>query len=287
MQKKITRNSAINLASLELCGDSGVLGPKAIQSDVEVLESQDVFTAFEWIRARNLRPVVTMLDPWYNKGVGGVIPDSEYDSFINALVEHACAISRHVYLWGFPEILGPFVRRVPSSHRLVAWLTWYYKNNPSVIRGWRSAQMACLHIAEPEAPLYPQHFLNAAQKQKLADGKLRYMPGPASVIESPLNIGFVGRKEQTGHPAQKPLSVYDKLIRMVTIDGDLIFDPMCGSGTSGVVAKIRNRRAILNDMNPEYVEMARRRLANDLGGLDKKLDLQMNNRESASTLALV
>jgi DNA modification methylase len=47
-----------------------------------------------------------------------------------------------------------------------------------------------------------------------------------------LLIGFVGKNEQTGHPAQKPVAVYDKLIRMVTVADDLIFDPMCGSGTT-------------------------------------------------------
>ena len=282
MQRKMTRNSAFSLTSRKLNGHDVALGAEMIEvGNFHILEAQDVFAAFDWVENRRLQPTVTMLDPWYNKGVGGVISDNEYDCFIVALLERACAISRHVYLWGFPEILGPFVRRLPKSHRLVAWLTWYYKNNPSVIRGWRSAQMACLHISEPDAPLYPQHFLNAAQKKKLVDGKLRYMPGPASVIESPLNIGFVGRKEQTGHPAQKPLSVYDKLLRMVTVEGDLIFDPMCGAGTSGVVAKIRNRRAILNDINPDYVEIARQQLAKDLHGLDRKLDLQINNRESS------
>ena len=259
----------------------------ALDDAVEVLEPQDVFSAIAHVRARGIRPTVTMLDPWYNKGVGGVIPDAEYDAFIVRLLEEACAISQHVYLWGFPEILGPYVRQIPKGHQLVAWLTWYYKNNPSVIRGWRSAQMTCLHIAKPDAPLYPQHFLNSLQKQKLADKKLRYMPGPTSVIEGPLNIGFVGRKEQTGHPAQKPLSVYDKLIRMVTKEDDMVFDPMCGAGTSGVVAKVRNRHAILNDMNPTYADIARRRLLEDLSGLGQKLDLETNNRETGAPRLLL
>jgi site-specific DNA-methyltransferase (adenine-specific) len=249
---------------------------------IEILRPQDVFSAFDHIEAAGIRPTVTMLDPWYNKGVGGVVPSDEYDDFIDRLLARACAVSRHVYLWGFPEILGPFVRRIPTGHQLVAWLTWYYKNNPSVIRGWRSAQMTCLHMAEPDATLYPQHFLNSVQLEKLAAGKLRYMPGPTSVIESALNIGFVGRKEQTGHPAQKPLVVFDKLIRMVTTDGDLIFDPMCGSGTSGVVARLRNRRAILSDENAEYVRIAKARLGEDLSGWNDKLDTVGNNRETVT-----
>ena len=38
------------------------------------------------------------------------------------------------------------------------------------------------------------------------------------MIESPLLVGFVGKEEQTGHPAQKPIAVYDRLIRMSTAE---------------------------------------------------------------------
>jgi site-specific DNA-methyltransferase (adenine-specific) len=253
------------------------LEPTPANNAVEFFQPQDVFEAFDALAHRNLRPTLTMLDPWYNKGMGGVIDN--YDAFISELLARACAVSRHVYLWGFPEIIGPYVRNVPRSHELVAWLTWFYKNNPSVIRGWRSSQMACLHIAEPDAPLYPQNFLNKVQRERFAKGTLRYVPGPTSVIESALLIGFVGKKEQTGHPAQKPVAVYDKLVRMVTAEGDLIFDPMCGSGTTGVVALIRSRQAILSDMNEDYLNMARRRLLDDYSGWAERLDLAGNNPE--------
>jgi hypothetical protein len=246
---------------------------------VEFLRPGDVFAAFDEIDRRGLRPAITMLDPWYNKGVGGVVDG--YDAFIEELLVRACRISEHVYLWGFPEIIGPYVRSIPKGHGLVAWLTWYYKNNPSVIRGWRSSQNACLHIATPAAPLYPQSFLNEAQKERFASGKLRYMPGPTSVLENSLLIGFVGKNEQTGHPAQKPIALYDKLIRMASVEGDMIFDPMCGSGTAGVVAHIRGRRAILNDMNPEYVAIAKARLDKDYTGWAEKLDLMSNNPDKA------
>ena len=198
-----------------------------------------------------------MLDPWYNKGVGGTRPD--YNEFIVNLLNEAAKISDHVYLWGFPEIIAHFVERIPEPLSFTAWLTWYYKNNPSVIRGWRSAQMTCLHLSLPNKKLYPEHFLNDAQKQKQAEGKLRYMPGPTSVIECPLNIGFVGRKEQTGHPAQKPVAVFKTLYEMTTKEGDLIFDPMSGSGTTAEAAKVLGRVSIICDGSEEYTQIAEKR----------------------------
>jgi site-specific DNA-methyltransferase (adenine-specific) len=200
-----------------------------------------------------------MLDPWYNKGVGGQRDD--YDEWLARLVDVAGKRADHVYVWGFPEIVWRLLNRLPRELYLVCWLTWYYKNCPSVIRGWRSAQLACLHLARPSAKLYPEHFLNHAQLEKQRQGKLRYMPGPPSVIEAALNIGFVGRTEQTGHPAQKPEKVFRPLIEMVTKRGDLVVDPMSGSGTTGAVCAALGRRAILSDESAKYVKLAEKRLA--------------------------
>ncbi len=230
--------------SFNLCKEQITLLPPA---DVEeTLDGLDVSSA------------VVMLDPWYNKGVGGLRED--YDDWLAHLIELSARLADHVYVWGFPEIIWRQLSRLPSSLSLVAWLTWYYKNCPSVIRGWRSAQYTCLHLAKPSATLYPEHFLNGAQIQKQEEGKLRYMPGPPSVIDVPLNIGFVGKNEQTGHPAQKPERVIEPLILMATKPGDLVVDPMCGSGTTGAVCAKTGRRAILCDVSEEYTRVTENRL---------------------------
>ena len=225
---------------------------------IALLPPMEATRCIQIVRDAHIRPTTTILDPWYNKGVGGVRED--YDPFIVELLALAAQVSQHVFLWGFPEIVARFIERIPAPLSLVAWLTWYYKNSPSVIRGWRSSQNACLHLAHPGAKLYPDHFLNAAQKDLQAKGKLRYMPGPTSVIEEPLLVGFVGRQEQTGHPSQKPVAVFEKLIRMTTQEGDLVLDPMCGSGTAGEAARRLERLAILSDVSEEYTDMVATRL---------------------------
>jgi site-specific DNA-methyltransferase (adenine-specific) len=229
--------------------------------DVTLLGPRDAFDTLAWAAATGLGPRCVMLDPWYNKGVGGVADPTEYDAFLVRLLDAAAATgAEHVYLWGFPEIVARIVTAIPEPLGLVAWLTWYYRNNPSVIRGWRSAQMACLHLAPPGARLHPEHFFNEAQLAKQAQGKLRYTPGPPSVIEAPLLVGFVGRAEQTGHPAQKPQSVYETLLKMVLEPGDLVLDPMCGSGTTGAAARALGARAVLADASDEYVAQCEARL---------------------------
>jgi site-specific DNA-methyltransferase (adenine-specific) len=149
----------------------------------------------------------------------------------------------------------------------VCWLTWYYKNNPSVIRGWRSSQQACLHYSVKKAKMYPEHFFNQQQQLRFEDKKMRFIPGPSSVIEESLLVGFVGKNEQTGHPSQKPEKVYEKLILMTTKKGDLAYDPMCGSGTTAIVSNKLKVKSIISDNSDEFIKISEKRL-----GI-KRLDL--------------
>ena len=200
----------------------------------------------------------TILDPWYNKGVGGHRDD--YNDWLSEVIAAAAKVSQHIFVWGFPEIVAHQVARIPQDFKLVAWLTWYYKNCPSVIRGWRSAQNACLHLSTENVKTYPEHFLNSGQLERWKSGKMRFVPGPPTVLEVPLNVGFVGRDEQTGHPAQKPLSVIKPLILMTTKPDDLVLDPMCGSGTTGEACLQLGRRAILCDESEEWIAVTEERV---------------------------
>lgn len=245
---------------MEIKGDWKQAAEASLEAhQLAILPPLDVRDSLQLMLQWNFKPQATILDPWYNKGVGGVRDD--YQAYILDILALASEVSEHIFLWGFPEIIAPFVDKLPEGLNLVAWLTWYYKNNPSVIRGWRSSQNACLHLSRPGAKLYPEHFLNEKQKALQAQGKLRYMPGPTSVIEAPLLVGFVGKKEQTGHPAQKPVTVFEQLILMTTQAGDLIFDPFSGSGTTASAARKTGRRAIICDHSDEYTCIAEQRLS--------------------------
>ncbi len=63
-----------------------------------------------------------------------------------------------------------------------------------------------------------------------------------------------------GHPTEKPLELFEWLIRTYTNDGDLILDNCLGSGTTAVAAERQNRRWLGIEKELEYCEIARRRL---------------------------
>ncbi len=62
------------------------------------------------------------------------------------------------------------------------------------------------------------------------------------------------------HPAPFPEQLAQDHILSWSNVGDLVFDPMCGSGTTCKMAKLNRRNYIGIDIAEEYVELARRRV---------------------------
>ena len=63
------------------------------------------------------------------------------------------------------------------------------------------------------------------------------------------------------HPTEKPLALYEYLVRTYTQKNDIVVDFACGSGTTAVAARNLGRHFIGCDISPEYVAIANKRLA--------------------------
>ncbi len=70
-------------------------------------------------------------------------------------------------------------------------------------------------------------------------------------------------KKNGKHPTQKPKKILEKIILASTDENDIILDPFNGSGTTGVVAKILNRKYIGIENKKEYLDLSIRRLNNE------------------------
>ena len=65
---------------------------------------------------------------------------------------------------------------------------------------------------------------------------------------------------KTIHPTQKPVPLFEYLIKTYTNEGETVLDNCIGSGTSGVAAINTDRNFIGIEKEPKYVEIARKRL---------------------------
>jgi site-specific DNA-methyltransferase (adenine-specific) len=73
------------------------------------------------------------------------------------------------------------------------------------------------------------------------------------------NVLDAKRSRNKHHPTEKPLELR-KLLEVTTTEGDMVIDPFCGSGSTGVAAVGMRRRFIGSDLDPEHLETATRRL---------------------------
>lgn len=67
-------------------------------------------------------------------------------------------------------------------------------------------------------------------------------------------------KKDNPHPCPIPLEIALRVVTLTTNEGDLVVDPFAGSGTVLLAAKRLNRRYLGFDIDPTYVEYAKKRL---------------------------
>jgi site-specific DNA-methyltransferase (adenine-specific) len=79
-------------------------------------------------------------------------------------------------------------------------------------------------------------------------------------MKNVFNTPLLTSKENLGHPTQKPEKVIERLMKVHSNKGDTVLDPFLGSGTTMKVARDLKRSCIGIEINPEYIEMTKKRL---------------------------
>jgi site-specific DNA-methyltransferase (adenine-specific) len=95
--------------------------------------------------------------------------------------------------------------------------------------------------------------------QETASGNFR-LTHPSN-LWTDISIPFWSMPENTDHPTQKPEKLLAKLILASSREGDFVFDPFLGSGSTCVAAKKLRRRFSGVEVEAEYCRMAVKRLA--------------------------
>ena len=102
--------------------------------------------------------------------------------------------------------------------------------------------------------------------QESATGRFRATH--PSNLWTDISIPFWSMPENTDHPTQKPEKLIAKLILASSQTGDVILDPLLGSGTTSVVAKKLGRHYIGIEQEELYCCWAEKRLAQVSEGSD-------------------
>jgi len=82
--------------------------------------------------------------------------------------------------------------------------------------------------------------------------------------KSVLKINSVANSIGKLHPTQKPVALFEYLIKTYTNEGDLVLDNCMGSGTTCVACKNLNRNFIGIELDPDYFKIAEKRINENL-----------------------
>jgi len=70
-----------------------------------------------------------------------------------------------------------------------------------------------------------------------------------------------GASTRDGHPAPYPVDLAERLIKLFSFAGDTVLDPFAGTASTSLAAIMAGRNSIANEIEPAYLEIARRRIA--------------------------
>lgn len=87
--------------------------------------------------------------------------------------------------------------------------------------------------------------------------------GRRTSIDNPYQRGETLRRNI--HPTVKPIALMAWLCRLVTPPGGLVLDPFLGSGSTAIAADREGLSCIGIELDPDYLEIARARIAGDAG----------------------
>lgn len=155
---------------------------------------------------------------------------------IEAVVREIARVCREsIYIFCGTEQVS-IIRKILNEKMLTRHCIWE-KTNPSPMNGqwcWLSSIENCIYGRKPSSTF-----------NEFCKSSVWRFPSGSSKL----------------HPTEKPLDLITYLIRTSTLPGDKVLDPFIGSGTTALAARNLNRRYIGGDISREYVELARRRLA--------------------------
>lgn len=110
---------------------------------------------------------------------------------------------------------------------------------------------------------------NGKPKDWVEDNEANFRITHPSNIWTDITVPFWSMPENTEHPTQKPEKLLAKIILAGTNEGDMVFDPFLGSGTTAVAAKKLGRNYCGVEIDEQYCMLAQKRL--ELAEKDKSI----------------
>lgn len=150
--------------------------------------------------------------------------------------------NRHLYVFG-PEVLRAHDMKVSAPAELV----WVKQDGPGM------GDLNQIWSSQAEKVNFYTNLHRHAGKRGSENNPVRLRRGNVLRFTKP-----TGTKVR--HPTEKPVPLLREFIESSSRFGDLVLDPFAGTGSTGVAAILMGRRALLCELEANYIDISIERL---------------------------
>ncbi|MBQ6387447.1 MAG: site-specific DNA-methyltransferase [Ruminococcus sp.] len=151
-------------------------------------------------------------------------------------------------------------------------ITWQREKGRSATRNWKNSMEDIWFATKSRDYIFHADAVRIRRRvvapyrvagkpkdwEETANGNFRNTG--ASNFWDDISVPYWSMPENTAHPTQKPEKLLAKLILASSSEGDVVFDPFLGSGSTSVTAKKLGRHYLGIEHNPQYCVWAEKRL---------------------------
>jgi len=284
LQKKSPRNKTLTLTKQQenlLASQAVVLNKKVnIQNIKDKIIWQNMYDAIDFLPDNCVDLMI--VDPPYNlnKNFGNssfkIMPEDKYAEWLDSWLKKTARILKNnasVYIctdWK-SSISVPFV--AGKYFVLQNRISWEREKGRGAKNNWKNClediwffsksqqytfNIDAVKVLRPVLAPYKDNKGKPKDWVEIENKKIRFTH--PSNIWTHMSVPFWSMPENTPHPTQKPEKLIAKLILASSNEGDVVFDPFLGSGTTAVVAKKLKRHFIGIEKEKEYVAYTIKRL---------------------------
>lgn len=285
-KKRAERNRTITLNEEEILPlKNKLLTKENISESTNVLNKTlngDVFEMLKFVPDEFADLII--IDPPYNlsKNFNGLKfnsrSDSSYDEYLDSWFPLVCKKLKpngSLYMCGDWKCTSSLQRCIEKELTIINRITWQREKGRGAKANWKNGmEDIWFAVKNPNDYFFNVDAVMMKRKvvapykvdgkpkdwEKSSEGNFR-LTYPSNFWDD-ISIPFWSMPENTDHPTQKPEKLYAKLILASSKEGDIIFDPFLGSGTTSVVAKKLNRNYCGIELNEEYCLWTEKRLEN-------------------------
>jgi len=172
-------------------------------------------------------------------------------------IHHAVFLSRrldfrHWIVWD--ALSDPRGKLMPAHYALL----WFTKPGGKPLCNYSAlgTKLREGFVAPPDSPEYCLRTRCVQQRKALGkDVKVEL-----SDIWSDIHR-IKHKRDRDAHPCQLPEKLMERIIKLATRPGDVVFDPFCGAGTTAIAALKLQRKFVVTELDPDYVRITNEKLA--------------------------